>query len=44
MVGNAMSCALRAGEWDWATDLLEEWLSNEITGSFYLELYADRAV
>ena len=44
MVGNAMSCALRTGEWDWATALLEEWLSNEITGRFYLELYADRAV
>ncbi len=48
MVGNAMSCALRAGEWDWAAALLEDWLSNEITGSFYLELYrrpggADRA-
>ena len=44
MVGNAMSCALRAGEWDWATALLEDWLANEITGAFYLELYADRAV
>ena len=44
MVGNAMSCSLRTGDWDWAAALLEEWLSNEITGSFYLELYADRAV
>ena len=44
MVGNAMSCSLRTGEWDWAAALLDEWLSNEITGSFYLELYVDRAV
>ena len=44
MVGNAVSCALRVGEWPWASDLLAEWLANEITGQFYLELYADRAV
>ncbi|MDP9483328.1 MAG: AAA family ATPase, partial [Chloroflexota bacterium] len=44
MVGNAVSCAIRVGEWVWASDLLDEWLANEITGGFYLELYADRAV
>jgi tetratricopeptide (TPR) repeat protein len=44
MVGNATSCAIRAGEWAWASDLLDEWLANEITGGFYLELYVDRAV
>jgi len=44
MVGNAVSCAIRTGEWAWASELLEEWLSNEITGAFYLELYVDRAV
>ena len=44
MVGNAFSCALRAGEWAWAAQLLEDWLANEITGPFYLELYVDRAV
>ena len=44
MVGNAVSCAIRAGEWAWAWALLEEWLANEITGGFYLELYVDRAV
>ncbi len=44
MVGNAFSCALRVGEWDWATALLEEWISMEISGSFALELYVDRAV
>ncbi len=44
MVGNAVSCAIRTGEWAWASALLEEWLLNEITGAFYLELYVDRAV
>jgi class 3 adenylate cyclase len=44
MVGNAVSCAIRVGEWDWASTLLDEWLANEITGEFYLELYVDRAV
>ena len=44
MVGNAFSCALRVGEWVWATSLLEEWISMEISGSFALELYVDRAV
>jgi class 3 adenylate cyclase len=44
MVGNAVSCALRTGEWPWAADLLGEWLANEITGAFYLELFVDRAV
>jgi class 3 adenylate cyclase len=44
MVGNAVSCAIRMGEWAWASALLEEWLANEITGAFYLELYVDRAV
>ena len=44
MVGNAFSCALRTGDWDWASPLLDDWLSNEITGPFYLELFVDRAV
>ncbi len=44
MVGNAVSCAIRLGEWGWASGLLDEWLANEITGDFYLELYVDRAV
>jgi class 3 adenylate cyclase len=44
MVGNAVSCALRTGEWAWAWTLLDEWLANEVTGEFYLELFADRAV
>jgi len=44
MVGNAVSCAIRVGEWAWVASLLDEWLANEITGQFYLELYVDRAV
>ena len=44
MVGNAVSCAIRVGEWAWAAELVDEWLANEITGAFYLELYVDRAI
>jgi hypothetical protein len=44
MVGNAATSAIRVGEWSWAASLLEEWLENEITGGFYLELYVDRAI
>jgi hypothetical protein len=44
MVGNAVSCAIRVGEWAWASALLDVWLANEITGEFYLELFVDRAV
>ena len=44
MVGNAVSCAIRVGEWAWASVLLDEWLANEITAAFYLELYVDRAI
>jgi len=44
MVGNAVTSAVRVGEWSWAASLLEEWLENEITGGFYLELYVNRAI
>jgi len=44
MVGNAVSCSIRIGEWAWATSLLDDWLAIEIAGAFYLELYVDRAV
>ncbi len=44
MVGNAVSCALRVGEWPWAADLLEDWLANPADNSVFLELYVDRAV
>ncbi len=44
MVGNGAVCALRAGEWGWARQLIEEWLMKEIGGQLLLELFADRAV
>ena len=44
MVGNAATTALRTGEWAWTLALLDEWLENEITGGFYLELYVDRGI
>jgi class 3 adenylate cyclase len=44
MVGNAVSCAIRVGDWAWASTLLDDWLGNEITGWFYTELFVDRAV
>jgi len=44
MVGNGVVCAMRTGEWDWADALLADWLSNEIDGQFYLELFVDRAI
>jgi class 3 adenylate cyclase len=44
MVGNAVSCALRVGEWDWSVTLLDDWLANDTTVGRYLELFVDRAV
>jgi hypothetical protein len=44
MVGNAVSCAIRIGEWDWAAAILDEWLANDTIGDFHLELYLDRTV
>ena len=44
MVGNAVSCALRLGEWAWAMALLDEWLATEAAPQFQVELRADRAV
>ncbi|MET1231552.1 MAG: adenylate/guanylate cyclase domain-containing protein [Candidatus Limnocylindrales bacterium] len=44
MVGNAAISAIRVGDWAWTAALLDEWLENEITGGFYLELYVDRAI
>ena len=44
MVGNGVVCAIRTGDWDWADALLVDWLSNDITGQFYLELFVDRAI
>jgi class 3 adenylate cyclase len=43
MVGNAVSCAIRVGEWQWAAQLLDQWLSYEVGDEIVLELYTDRA-
>ena len=44
MVGNAVSCAIRVGEWDWALLLLDEWIGNDLPGGLNVELAADRAI
>ena len=44
MVGNGVICAIRTGDWEWADALLDDWLSNEVTGYVYLELFVDRAI
>ncbi len=44
MIGNAVSSAIRTGEWSWASSLLDEWLEREVTAGPFLELYVDRAV
>jgi class 3 adenylate cyclase len=44
MVGNAVSCAIRVGEWAWALGLLDEWLGVGAPAQFQVELHVDRAV
>ena len=44
MVGNGVVCALRVGEWGWATDLLEEWIPDDAAEPGYSEFFGDRAV
>ena len=44
MVGNTAVCALRVGEWDWATTLLEEWIERETADSLWMEFHIDRAL
>ena len=44
MVGNGVVCALRVGEWDWAADLLDEWIPEEGMLPNHSELFSDRAV
>ncbi|MFI5254405.1 MAG: AAA family ATPase [Candidatus Limnocylindrales bacterium] len=44
MVGNAVSCALRLGEWAWAAALLDEWLVTDAAPQYLVELHVDRAV
>jgi class 3 adenylate cyclase len=44
MVGNAVSCSIRVGEWDSALRLLDEWIGGELPGALGVELHADRAI
>ena len=44
MVGNSVICAFRVGEWDWAAELLDEWLSIEATAAGWAEFFVDRAI
>lgn len=44
MVGNSVICALRVGEWDWASALLEEWLERESDDNQWVEFHVDRAL
>ncbi len=44
MVGNAAICAIRVGDWDWATVLLEEWIEQETHDSAWMEFRIDRAL
>jgi len=44
MVGNGVSCAIRVGDWDWATALLEEWAAVDVPVATRVELTADEAI
>ncbi len=44
MVGNACSCAIRIGEWDWAAALIDEWLANDSGFEYFVEMYVYRAI
>ena len=44
MIGNAVVCAIRVGEWDWAVDILREWTPMETEVAQFAELFGDMAV
>jgi class 3 adenylate cyclase len=45
MVGNGSVCAIRVGEWDWATTLLEEWIPrDDQVAAQFSEFFVDRAI
>ena len=44
LVGNSAICALRVGEWDWAADVLEEWIERETDDNLGIEFRIDRAL
>lgn len=44
MVGNGVVCAIRVGDWDWGTALLEEWIPDDTDARQFSELFVDRAI
>jgi class 3 adenylate cyclase len=44
MVGNGILCALRVGEWEWAADVLDDWLGRDLDNDQTAEFMLDRAV
>jgi class 3 adenylate cyclase/tetratricopeptide (TPR) repeat protein len=44
MVGNSVMAAIRTGEWEWAGQILEEWLDVAKDDTLWMELHFDRAV
>jgi hypothetical protein len=46
LVGNSAICAIRVGEWDWAAEILEEWLASAPTADnpVWTEFHVDRAL
>ncbi|MEO6349302.1 MAG: adenylate/guanylate cyclase domain-containing protein [Candidatus Limnocylindrales bacterium] len=44
MVGNGVVCAFRVGEWDWAADLLGDWIPDEAPTGLFAEYLVDRAI
>ena len=44
MIGNAVVCAIRVGEWDWALEILREWTPAETEVAQFAELFGDQAV
>jgi class 3 adenylate cyclase/tetratricopeptide (TPR) repeat protein len=43
-VGNAVICALRVGEWDWAFALLDAWPTAGLPVNHQIEITCDRAI
>ena len=44
LVGNGCVCAIRVGEWDWASQVLDDWLSRELDNDQFAEFLLDRSV
>jgi len=44
VVGNGTICAMPVGEWEWASQLLDEWVAIEAEAAQRAEFYFDRAI